>query len=138
MTHERIEIERVAIGRPVDAVPPVRQEGNTTVFSVVEEVVVVERRLVLKEEIRLRRMQTTERHRESVTLREQDAVIERTVRDGRSAKKARTVKDMGEQAALETLYIFLTKNADREALLLFEDSDIRRRRAVVDDRVILR
>ena len=128
----------MAIGRPVDAVPPVRQEGNTTVFSVVEEVVVVERRLVLKEEIRLRRMQTTERHRESVTLREQDAVIERTVRDGRSAKKARTVKDMGEQAALETLYIFLTKNADREALLLFEDSDIRRRRAVVDDRVILR
>jgi hypothetical protein len=128
----------VAIGRPVDAVPPVRQEGNTTVFSVVEEVVVVERRLVLKEEIRLRRMQTTERHRESVTLREQDAVIERTVRDGRSAKKTRTVKDMGEQAALETLYIFLTKNADGEALLLFEDSDIRRRRAVVDDRVILR
>ena len=83
-------------------------------------------------------MQTTERHRESVTLREQDAVIERTVRDGRSAKKTRTVKDMGKQAALETLYIFLTKNADREALLLFEDSDIRRRRAVVDDRVILR
>ena len=52
-------------------------------LSVVEDVVVVERRLVLKEEIRLRRMQTTERHRESVTLREQDAVIERTVRDGR-------------------------------------------------------
>lgn len=49
----------------------------------------------------------------------------------------RTVKDMGEQAALETLDIFLAKNADGEALLLFEDSDIRRRRAVVDDRVSL-
>ncbi len=83
LTHERIEIERVAIGRRVDAVPPVRQEGGTTVFSVVEEVVVVERRLILKEEIRLRRVQTTERHRESVTLREQDAIIERTVRDVR-------------------------------------------------------
>jgi uncharacterized protein (TIGR02271 family) len=82
LTHERIEIERVAIGRPVDAVPPVRQEGDTTVFSVVEEVVVVERRLILKEEVHLRRVQTTERHRESVTLREQEAVIERTVRDG--------------------------------------------------------
>jgi hypothetical protein len=39
---------------------------------------VVERRLILKEEIRLRRSRTTEQHREMVTLREQQAVIERT------------------------------------------------------------
>jgi len=77
VAHERVEIERVAIGRPVDAVPPVREEGDTTVISVVEEVLVVERRLVLKEEIRLRRVRTIERHRETVTLREQQAVIER-------------------------------------------------------------
>ena len=77
LVHENVEIERVAIGRPVDAVPPVREEGDTTVISVVEEVLVVERRLILKEEIRLRRVQTTERHRETVTLREQQAVIER-------------------------------------------------------------
>ena len=38
------------IGRPVDAVPPVREEGDTTVMSVVEEIVVVEHRLILKEE----------------------------------------------------------------------------------------
>jgi len=48
LTQERVEIERVLIGRPVDAVPPVREEGDTTVISVVEEVLVVERRLVLK------------------------------------------------------------------------------------------
>jgi stress response protein YsnF len=77
LARESIEIERVAIGRPVEAVPPVREEGDTTVISVVEEVLVVERRLVLKEEIRLRRVRTTERHRETVTLREQRAVIER-------------------------------------------------------------
>jgi len=34
-------------------------------------------RLVLKEEIHLRRVQRTERHRETVTLRQQRAVIER-------------------------------------------------------------
>ncbi|WP_428487421.1 DUF2382 domain-containing protein [Rhodopila sp.] len=77
VTHEKVEIERTPIGRPVDAVPPVREEGDTTVISVVEEVLVVERRLVLKEEIRLRRVRTTERHRETVTLREQQVVIER-------------------------------------------------------------
>ena len=77
LAHEKVEIERVAIGRPIDAVPPVREEGDTTVVPVVEEVLVVERRLVLKEEIRLRRVRTTEQHREMVTLRQQEAVIER-------------------------------------------------------------
>jgi hypothetical protein len=31
LNHERVEIDRVPIGRPVDAIPPVRQEGETTV-----------------------------------------------------------------------------------------------------------
>ncbi len=78
LTHERVEIERVPLGRTVDAVPPVREEGDTTIFPVVEEVVVVERRLVLKEEIRIRCLRSTERHQETVTLRTQDAVITRT------------------------------------------------------------
>lgn len=77
LTHETVEVERVAIGRPVDAAPPVREEGDTTVISIVEEVVVIERRLVLKEEIRLRRVRTAEQHRETVTLRQQEVVIER-------------------------------------------------------------
>ena len=83
LAHERVEVERVPVGRPIDAVPPIREEGDTTVISVVEEVLVVERRLVLKEEIRLRRVRTTEQHREMVTLREQQAVIERSEPGGR-------------------------------------------------------
>ena len=78
LTHERVEIEHVPIGRTVEAVPPVREEGDTTIFPVMEEVVVVERRLVLKEEIRIRRLRSTERHQETVVLRTQDAVITRT------------------------------------------------------------
>ena len=78
LTHERVKIEHVPIGRTVEAVPPIREEGDTTILPVVEEVVVVERRLVLKEEIRIRRLRSTERHQETVTLRTQDAVITRT------------------------------------------------------------
>ncbi len=78
LTHERVEIERVPIGRVIEAVPPVREEGDTTIISVVEEIVVVERRLVLKEEVRLRRVRVTEQHLETLVLREQDAVITRT------------------------------------------------------------
>jgi uncharacterized protein (TIGR02271 family) len=77
LTHERVEIERVPIGRMIDAAPPVRDEGDTTIIPVVEEVIVVERRLVLKEEVRLRRVRVTEQHLEKVVVREQDAVITR-------------------------------------------------------------
>jgi uncharacterized protein (TIGR02271 family) len=77
LTHERVEVERVPIGRPVDVAPPVREEGDTTIMPVMEEIVVVERRLILKEEVRIRRVRVTEQHRETVTVRKQDAVITR-------------------------------------------------------------
>ena len=77
LTRENVEIERVAVGREIDAIPPRRQEGDTTIVPVVEEVVVVQRKLVLKEELHLRHVRTTEQHRETVTLRRQEAVIER-------------------------------------------------------------
>lgn len=77
LIHERIDVERVPIGRYVDAVPPVREDGDLTIMSVVEEVVVVERRLLLREEIHIRRKRTTEMHTEIVSLRKQEAVITR-------------------------------------------------------------
>ncbi len=88
LTHERVEVTHVPIGRAVDAVPPVREEGDVTILPVVEEVVVIERRLVLKEEIHIRRLRTTERHRETVVLREQDAVITRVEAEPRPAGNA--------------------------------------------------
>jgi uncharacterized protein (TIGR02271 family) len=78
ITRQRVEIERIPIGRAIDVARPVRTEGDTIIIPVVEEIVIVERRLMLKEEISLRRIQTSARHRENVTVREQEAVIERT------------------------------------------------------------
>ena len=46
-------MERVAIDQWVDEAPPIRNEGETLVVPVVEEVLVVEKRLRLREEIRL-------------------------------------------------------------------------------------
>ncbi len=74
---EQVEIERVAVNRPIDAVPAIREEGDTIVIPVVEEVLVTERRLVLKEEVRVRRVRTEQRHSTTVTLRAQEAVIAR-------------------------------------------------------------
>jgi stress response protein YsnF len=81
LARERIEIETVPVGLRIDAVPEVRQEGDTTVVPVVEEVLVIERRLMLKEEIRIKRVRTTERHQEKVMLRHQEAVVTRRQSD---------------------------------------------------------
>jgi uncharacterized protein (TIGR02271 family) len=75
LAHRTAEIERVPIGRHVDTMPPVREEDDTVVIPIVEELLVVERRLFLKEEVRVRRVTSTKRHQENVILRHHEAVI---------------------------------------------------------------
>jgi uncharacterized protein (TIGR02271 family) len=77
LTREHVEVERIAIGREIESIPPRRQEGDTLIVPVVEEEVVVRRKLVLKEELHIKLVRSTEQHRESVTLRRQEAVIDR-------------------------------------------------------------
>ena len=74
---EAIEVERVPVGRWLDAPAEVRREGDTTVYPVVEEVVVVEKRLRLVEEVRVTRRQETRRVQERVALRREEVVVER-------------------------------------------------------------
>lgn len=52
---EQAGVERVPVNRLVDNEPQTRQEGDVTIIPVVEEVLVVEKRLLLKEEIHIRR-----------------------------------------------------------------------------------
>lgn len=77
LARETFEVERVEVNRYVDAPPPVRQEGDTTIVPVLEEVLVVERRLLLREEVRLVRRRTEERRPQRVLLRAQRAEVER-------------------------------------------------------------
>jgi uncharacterized protein (TIGR02271 family) len=77
LQQEKVEVERVPVDRPIEAMPSVRQEGDVTIIPVVEEVVKIERHLVLKEEVHIRRVKLTERYQETVTLRRQEAVVSR-------------------------------------------------------------
>ena len=74
---EAIEVERVPVGRWLDAPADVRREGDTTVYPVVEEVLVVEKRLRLVEEVRVTRRQETRQVQERVGLRREEIVVER-------------------------------------------------------------
>ena len=55
----------------------------------------------------------------------------------RRLEEGRSIRAMGELAALEVLDRTLRNDAMAEALLLFEDSDISKRRAVLDERASL-
>jgi stress response protein YsnF len=77
-----VDIEHVAINRPVESPEPPREEGDVLVIPVYEEVVTVQRQWILKEEVRLRRREVQTRHREEVVLRGEEAVVERLATKG--------------------------------------------------------
>lgn len=74
---ERVEIEHHPVNSWVDAMPPVREEGEVTIVPLVEERLVVEKRLFVTEEVHIRRVRSTEEVELPVTLRRQHAVVER-------------------------------------------------------------
>jgi stress response protein YsnF len=73
----RTDIVRVPVGREVTEVPKTRQEGDVLVVPVVEEILVVEKRLVLKEEIRLHLVDTEQTVELPTERRLQHATVER-------------------------------------------------------------
>lgn len=77
LLRDDVEIERVPQNVPLAEMPHVRLEGTTTIVPVVEEVVVVEKRLMLVEEIHIRRRSETETRTIPVSVRAERATVER-------------------------------------------------------------
>lgn len=74
---EDVTIERVPLNRLVDAPVAVRQEGDTLIIPVMEEVLVTEKRLMVKEELRITTRRIEEQASQKVLLRREEIVIER-------------------------------------------------------------
>jgi stress response protein YsnF len=77
-----VEVTRVPVDQVVDTAPEIRTEGDVTIVPVLEEVLVVTKQLVLKEELHIRRRVGAETVEVPVTLRKQRAVVEREAPDG--------------------------------------------------------
>lgn len=77
LLQERAEIKRVAVNKYVERVPKPRTEGDTLIIPLVKEVLVLEKRLLLTEEIHISRQRETTHHRESVTLKSEEIDIDR-------------------------------------------------------------
>ena len=74
---EEITIERVTLNRLVDAPVATRQEGDTLIIPVVEEVVVMEKRLMVREELHITTRRIEEQAAQRVMLRREEVVVER-------------------------------------------------------------
>jgi uncharacterized protein (TIGR02271 family) len=75
--HEEVTVERVTLNRMVDAPVSARQEGDTLIIPLLEEVVVMEKRLMVKEELRITKRRIEEHESQQVMLRREEVVIER-------------------------------------------------------------
>lgn len=90
---EQVEITRLPMERVVDGPIPVRSEGDTIIISRVEEVPVITKRLVLKEEIHIRRQRLETQQPQHVTLRREDVRVERIDNATQQAKDSLHGKD---------------------------------------------
>ena len=86
LAREEVTIERVPIDREVTETPEIRQEGDVLIVPVVEEVLVVEKRLVLKEELHIRKKRQIEQVEKPVALRSMRAEVEREDLEGDETK----------------------------------------------------
>ncbi len=76
VTRQTVTVERVPVGRMVEAAPTMRVEGDTTIVPVIEERLVMMRQLFLIEEIHVRRCSTVEPVTLSATRLTMRAVVE--------------------------------------------------------------
>jgi uncharacterized protein (TIGR02271 family) len=74
---EEVEVTHVPIQRVVDAPVPVREEDGTLIVPVLEEVLVVEKRWMLREEIHIRKQRTETHQPQRITLRSEEVQVER-------------------------------------------------------------
>jgi uncharacterized protein (TIGR02271 family) len=77
LQQEDVSIERVPVNREVTHPPEVRELDGVLIVPVLEEVLVVEKRLVVKEELHIRKKRSSERYEEAFRLRGMRAEVER-------------------------------------------------------------
>ena len=85
-------VERVPVGRAVSEAPQTRQDGDTLIVPILEEVLVVEKRLFLKEELHIRKHSSERTEQHKVRLRTEHVEIEQTGR--KPSDETITAKEM--------------------------------------------
>jgi uncharacterized protein (TIGR02271 family) len=77
LIQEGFDIERVPVKKVVDTMPVVRQEGDTVIIPVVREVLVIEKRYEIIEEVHVVKSRTAVPHMQQITLLKEQVHIDR-------------------------------------------------------------
>ena len=78
LRQERVQVERVPVAQIVESPVTMHYDGDTLVIPVMEEILVVEKRLLLKEEVRVTKYIGEAHHQDSITVRAEEVDVERT------------------------------------------------------------
>jgi stress response protein YsnF len=81
LRREHVEVTRVSVDREVAEAPSIRTEGDVTIVPVLEERLVIEKRLFLVEELHVRRTVAHEAVELPATLRRTHVAVDRTQLD---------------------------------------------------------
>jgi uncharacterized protein (TIGR02271 family) len=77
LVRDNYDVQHVPVNRIIDNPPEIRHEGDTTIIPVLEEVLVVEKRLILREELHIVRRREEHRDPQKVTLRKENVEVQR-------------------------------------------------------------
>jgi len=73
---DEVEVERVLVHQPIEEPITVRYEDDTIIVPIMEEVLVVQKQLILKEELRIRKRHVETHQPQQVTLHREEAHVE--------------------------------------------------------------
>jgi len=88
LIEETLDVSRVPVGRLVESASAPRQDGDTLIVPIYEEVLYVEKRLMLREEMHIKRLRSEKHAPRTVTLRKEEVSVERTPLDGNKPASA--------------------------------------------------
>lgn len=79
LLRDAVSVQRVPVDKivPLSEAPVARQDGDTLIVPILEEILVVEKRLRIKEEIHITRSAQAQPYSETVVLRSENVSIER-------------------------------------------------------------
>jgi uncharacterized protein (TIGR02271 family) len=78
LEEEKVSVKRVPINRFVEGPVPVRREGDTLIVPLLKEVLIVEKKLLLKEEWHIHKARSIRKDSRRVQLRDEEISIKRT------------------------------------------------------------
>ena len=74
---EEVQVKKVPVNQYVETMPPMRYEGDTIVIPVIKEILIVEKKLLLVEEVYITKHTNTTTEEKNIILREEEIIVQR-------------------------------------------------------------